>query len=294
MKGREISKPSDTEQKRYNYTLYFLMILLLSIVFILLLPPDIAQAHNCGDFRDCYSTLRAAVAATLGLSMFAVMLSIGLDFVPIVGQTKGMIEAISGRDLITGEELEDHVRLLGILGPAGRIAGGAASVGRGASHFSKAESGYIEIQRFRRILNMPRYSLTNGRTGTVARVEVNGRRIFGVNTSLIKNSKYAPRDMDLRRRWLREVNWVPPKKNKPNHLGHAQSLSHAESHALIRAYERMERLGGQLPKKLTMVVDRPTCNICRGEMPALLKRLGIEELTIYSGGRDAIIIKAIK
>ncbi|MDR6226336.1 pre-toxin TG domain-containing protein [Desmospora profundinema] len=275
------------------------IIMLLAAGLFMLWPPDVAEAHNCGDFRDCYSTLRAAVAATVGLSMFAVILSIGLDFVPGVGQGKGILEAITGRDLITGEELEDHVRLLGILGPAGRIAGGFSSVSRGASHLGKGagiSKGYAEIERLRRILpNVPPYSLKNGRTGTVARVEVNGRGIFGVNTTLIKQSKWAPRHMDLRRKWLKEVKWVPPKKNEPKHLGHAQSLSHAESHALIRAYERMERLGEKMPKKLTMHVDRPTCNICKGEMPALLKRLGVEELHIFSGGRQVPdIIKAIK
>lgn len=44
-----------------------------------------------------------------------------------------------------------------------------------------------------------------------------------------------------------------------------------------------------------MVVDRKTCNMCRGELPALLKALGVEELTIYSGGLpEPIIIKAIQ
>jgi len=44
-----------------------------------------------------------------------------------------------------------------------------------------------------------------------------------------------------------------------------------------------------------MYVDRKTCNICRGELPALLKRLGVDKLEIFSGGTTkAIIIKATK
>ncbi|MFB8734119.1 deaminase [Bacillus sp. SL00103] len=48
-------------------------------------------------------------------------------------------------------------------------------------------------------------------------------------------------------------------------------MTHGESHSLIRAFEKE----GQLPQKVTMFVDRKTCNICRGEMPALLKGWGL-------------------
>jgi len=42
-------------------------------------------------------------------------------------------------------------------------------------------------------------------------------------------------------------------------------------------------------------VDRKTCNICHGGLPALLKRIGVEELTIFSGGsKTPVIIKAIE
>ncbi|XEC94344.1 pre-toxin TG domain-containing protein [Paenibacillus tarimensis] len=70
------------------------------------------------------------------------MLSIGLNFVPIVGQVKGVIEAITGKDLITGEELEAWERAMnlvpfGAIGRVGRIgdildAGG--DLGRSARH----------------------------------------------------------------------------------------------------------------------------------------------------------------
>lgn len=64
---------------------------------------------------------------------------------------------------------------------------------------------------------------------------------FGVNSTITKESHKATRE--LRQKWLREVEWVPPKKNNPKHLGHAQSLTHAESHSLIRAFEKQ----GSLP-----------------------------------------------
>lgn len=84
-----------------------------------------------------------------------------------------------------------------------------------------------------------------------------------------------------------QLQWSPYyKQASPKHLGYAQSLTHAEAHSLIRAYERQ----GVMPKKVTMFVDRKTCNICRGELPALLNSMGIEELLIYSGGSDIPII----
>jgi hypothetical protein len=48
----------------------------------------------------------------------AVATSMGLDFVPVVGDVKGVAEAATGRDLITGEELGDW-RWFGLLGLVG-------------------------------------------------------------------------------------------------------------------------------------------------------------------------------
>lgn len=146
---------------------------------------------------------------------------------------------------------------------------------------------YVAPDFFREKAGLPPYSPTSG--DTVARVEVNGRAFFGVNSSITEQSRIATKE--LREKYLKEIQWVPPKKKVLQHLGHAQSLTHAESYALIRAYERM----GELPKRMTMYVDRKTCNMCWGEMPALLKHLGIEELEVFSGdSKVPIILKAAK
>ena len=72
-------------------------------------------------------------------------------------------------------------------------------------------------------------------------------------------------------------------------MGHAQSITHAEAHSLMNADEDI----GTMSKEVIMYVDRPTCNMCRGEFPALLKSMGIEKLTVYSGGsKTPIIINA--
>ena len=147
--------------------------------------------------------------------------------------------------------------------------------------------GYKKIEDFRKKAGLKAYSEGSG--DTVAYTIINGKTYFGVNSTITKESRAA--SIELRRKWVKEINWIPPKKKIPKHLGYAQSLTHAEAHSLIRAYERQ----GTLPKKVTMYVDRKTCNICRGELPALLKRIGVEELTIFSGGlKIPVIIKAIE
>ena len=98
---------------------YFPLWALLGL-FLIFAFPDVALADNCGSLTDCFSTQRAAVAATVGLGIFAAILSIGLDFVPVVGQVKGVIEAITGRDMITGEKLETWERAMNLV-PFGAI-----------------------------------------------------------------------------------------------------------------------------------------------------------------------------
>ncbi|WP_017692354.1 RHS repeat-associated core domain-containing protein [Paenibacillus sp. PAMC 26794] len=51
-----------------------------------------------------------------------------LDFLPVVGNVKGIIEAITGRDLLTGEKLAWYERGLSVLGPLGKGANKAASL----------------------------------------------------------------------------------------------------------------------------------------------------------------------
>jgi Pretoxin HINT domain/Pre-toxin TG len=42
-------------------------------------------------------------------------LSLALDLIPVVGEVKGVMEAVWGRDLVTGQELEPWERLLGVI-----------------------------------------------------------------------------------------------------------------------------------------------------------------------------------
>jgi hypothetical protein len=122
--------------------------------------PELAWADNCGSFSDCFSSLRAALAALVGVGTFAALLSLALDFLPIIGTWKGILEAFTGRDLVTGEKLPDWARWLGILPGLGVLGdlidgGGAAAragraldslhdlsrAGRGADHLGDAAGG---------------------------------------------------------------------------------------------------------------------------------------------------------
>lgn len=72
-----------------------------------------ARADNCGTFADCFGVANSASEAGFGLMMLTA-LSMILNFVPIVGDVKGVVEAISGRDLLTGEQLEPWERVAGL------------------------------------------------------------------------------------------------------------------------------------------------------------------------------------
>ncbi|MEW4372919.1 pre-toxin TG domain-containing protein, partial [Paenibacillus kandeliae] len=56
--------------------------------------------------------------------------SLVLDFVPFVGNVKGIIEAVTGRDLLTGEKLEAWERVLGVMGPLGKGVSKAVKVAK--------------------------------------------------------------------------------------------------------------------------------------------------------------------
>src|SRR5690606_17862615 len=103
-------------------------------VALVLASPEPAAADNCGSFTDCFFTADAGSTALLGL-VFLTALSLAIDFSPL-GRIRGGIEAVTGRDILTGAELSAAERLLGII-PGGRAARGldaiddAVGAGRG-------------------------------------------------------------------------------------------------------------------------------------------------------------------
>lgn len=89
-----------------------------------------ALADNCGTPADCFGQVGSFNLATLGLLGLATG-SLLLDFVPVVGTTKGVVEAILGRDLLTGKRLSWWERGLGVLPVVGGLAA-VAGVARAA------------------------------------------------------------------------------------------------------------------------------------------------------------------
>ncbi|NIF05929.1 hypothetical protein F3J23_10800 [Chryseobacterium sp. Tr-659] len=109
--------------------------------------------------------------------------------------------------------------------------------------------------------------------GTVAFVDLDGKKIFGINSSLLSDSS-----KNLGRKW-KEILGLGRGKD--------QVLFHAEGHALMRTYER---LGGSMPKEMTMYVDRYSCGNCQTYLPEMMKEMGIEKLTIFSKNGKTVIL----
>jgi hypothetical protein len=135
---------------------------------------------------------------------------------------------------------------------------------------------FDDIASFRVAKKISAFNQLDGATGTVAKIEIDGKPFFGINSGL------SPDSLPLRRKWFEIVEFKPPRK----HLGRARSLNHAEAHAIMEAHEYLKHL----PSELTLYVDRVTCWFCQNELPYLMKAVGIKELTIY----NAITKKPLK
>jgi hypothetical protein len=86
-----------------------------------------ALADSCGSPADCFGQAGSFGATAFGLLGLAGV-SLFLDFVPVVGTGKGILEAALGRDLLTGQELSPYERILGVV----PLVGGVAAVGGAA------------------------------------------------------------------------------------------------------------------------------------------------------------------
>ncbi len=112
---------------------------------ITLLSPHVAWADNCGGLHDCFNTVYAALAALAGVSLFGTMVSLGLNLFPLTAIPKGIAEAITGTDLITGTELALWERAVGVVPVAGEIVKEGAAVVRGMEAVSAVARGVDEL-----------------------------------------------------------------------------------------------------------------------------------------------------
>jgi hypothetical protein len=86
---------------------------------------DPAFAHQCSTPFWCFCTAASGTDALKGLLVLE-MLSLLLSMIPYVGWVKGMIEARTGEDVITGRKLSEAERALGAI-PWGKLALGAGA-----------------------------------------------------------------------------------------------------------------------------------------------------------------------
>jgi hypothetical protein len=96
------------------------------VVLVALAGP--AAADNCGTPSDCFDTAETLIEALLGIS-FLEAVSLALSMIPYIGTAKGLIEAATGEDLVTGRQLSDSERLLGAI-PWGRLFKGGRAFAR--------------------------------------------------------------------------------------------------------------------------------------------------------------------
>ncbi len=112
--------------------------------------------------------------------------------------------------------------------------------------------------------------------GTVAVVEVNGNKVFGVNSSALVNDV----DKNLGRKWRDLIGFT---------RGQDQVVFHAEAHSLMRAFEKSS---GQLPSELKMYVDRKTCGNCREYLPQMMHEMKVDTLHIVMKDGNTITLNS--
>ncbi|MDB9516438.1 pre-toxin TG domain-containing protein [Roseofilum reptotaenium CS-1145] len=117
--------------------------LVVACCFLLYVQPG--YADNCSGLQDCYQQSKSAA---LVAALIALGLSLMLDFSPI-GYAKGLLEAVVGRDILTGEKLAWWQRALNTV-PGGKGVGTAAKAAKAidkASDIAKATDKASDIAK---------------------------------------------------------------------------------------------------------------------------------------------------
>ena len=81
------------------------------------------------------------------------LVSSALDFIPVVGNVKSLGEAITGKDMVTGEELSKAERTLSILGaiPGGNWLKNGKHLEKGQKFLKAAQKGKIFESSFKNV-----------------------------------------------------------------------------------------------------------------------------------------------
>ncbi|MBP1903416.1 RHS repeat-associated protein [Paenibacillus turicensis] len=100
--------------------------------------------------------------------------SVALDFLPVIGNVKGFIEALVGRDLITGAELSWYERVLSALGPMGKGAS------KGAKLLKFTDEAVNGVSKFVKTTNSVVHTVDKGKSvveGLIGRDLVTGEKL---------------------------------------------------------------------------------------------------------------------
>ena len=138
---------------------------LLALAAVLLFPAP-ALADNCGSLSDCYGVLRAALAAMVGIALLVGLVGFGWSALGFTVTVAGVVEAITGRSLLTGERLAAWERMVGVI-PLGAFGLSRTITGLAARAAAAAGRRTI-LQQGLRILSVNRHAAAGSRISRVA------------------------------------------------------------------------------------------------------------------------------
>ncbi len=111
--------------------------------------------------------------------------------------------------------------------------------------------------------------------GTVAFTEVNGEKIFGVNSSLLSKT-----DKMLGKQYFADMKNAGYFSNvKAYGSGSGQVFTHAEGYLLMRIHSIYS---DNMPQNITIYCDRRICGICQANLPYFKKYFNLDSLTIIN------------
>jgi hypothetical protein len=220
-----------------------LVVLVASLALVLVWASP-AVADHCGSLSDCFATARAAVAALVGVAVFAALIALAPEILPELFFAKGAIEAVTGRDLLTGAELADWQRVLGVIPFEGAVE---EEVATGTRLAREAEILESEASAAREVADLGpgawsaaaesmstraaayQAQVTGMARGTV--YEVNGVRFDGFSEGVLQEAKgpgYAS--------FVRDGKFMPWFEGRSSLLSQAQRQVEAAGDVPIRWY----------------------------------------------------------
>ena len=175
--------------------------------------------------------------------------------------------------------------ITGTTATAGKLAADAMNSPAGIT--TEDKNSLQRLSEFRKQNKLPDFDPDNGETGTSAYIKVDGKEFIGLNTSLGRS--IGKDSIELRKQTFARVQTELGKLKGKKFSPDGQAFTHAEADALIKAEKEL----GKLPKKMTLYVDRYTCNMCYGKtgLPLLAELFGVEELKVIDKKGRILLVR---